>query len=176
MCSKRSRWARGTLGIVAVAVIAVSFPAQIMGMQNARLGREEAGQLHALSNRLAPRGYVESGTFAIQRSEAAWLDAQHLPNGSVLLDTAYSFAVVLASDHPRQFVIDSDYDFDAAIADPVTFRVRYVVVPDPRHYPHDRINQVQGQLFDSGGPGMKLAKEFEDPRLGTFRVYAVSEG
>jgi hypothetical protein len=121
-------------------------------------------------------GYAEAGAFAIQRSEAAWLDAQHLPNGSVLLDTAYSFAVVLASDHPRQFVIDSDYDFDAAIADPVTFRVRYVIVPDPKHYPHDRINQVQGQLFDSGGPGMKLAKEFDDPRLGTFRVYAVSQG
>lgn len=174
--AQRSWLAPAALGIVAVAVVAVSFPAQIIGMQNARLGREEAGQLHGLSSSLAPHGYAETGAFAIQRSEASWLDAQHLPNGSVLLDTAYSFAVVLASDHPRQFVIDSDYDFDAAIADPVTFRVRYVIVPDPRHYPHDRINQVQGQLFDSGGPGMKLAKEFVDPRLGTFRVYAVSQG
>jgi hypothetical protein len=67
-----------------------------------------------------------NGMWAGDRALAARLDALALPPGSVLADSGSAFALIAASRNPRQFVVTSDSDFAAALADPPT-QVRYVL-------------------------------------------------
>jgi hypothetical protein len=46
----------------------------------------------------------------------------------VVTDSAYAFAIILASRHPRQFVITPDRDFPAILADPRGHQVRFLLV------------------------------------------------
>ncbi|GAY18237.1 hypothetical protein [Mycobacterium sp. shizuoka-1] len=62
---------------------------------------------------------------------ADYLDNQHLPNGSVLMDTFAGWGIWLYSDDPKQFVVTSDYDFAAALNRPWDNRVRYILVSNP---------------------------------------------
>lgn len=68
-----------------------------------------------------------TGMWAGDRALAARLDALGLPPGSVLADTGSAFAVVAASENPRQFLITSDAGFAAALADPPGHGIRYVL-------------------------------------------------
>jgi hypothetical protein len=169
-----NRWLAELISAAVVIALIAGSPTQLAAMQSPRIGREEAGQVAAFSARLGrPGAYDQVGVFKTQRTMAAWLDAQHLKEGAVLTDDAYTFGMILASSKPKQFIVDSDYDYDAALADPVTFHVRYVVVPDPAVFPHDRVNQAHPNLFVSGDQDMKLAQTFTD-RTVTFKVYAVN--
>lgn len=69
-----------------------------------------------------------NGTFEVDRDVAAYLDAKQLPDGSVAIDSGSGFAVLAATDDPRQFVITSDQDFDGAVADPIGHGVQYLLL------------------------------------------------
>ncbi len=145
--SNRSRARRRAPIIIGIAVIAgcaVAIPRSVSGMANSRWGREEAALVHLLPG----YGWADSAPSAYS---PGWLDgydkaAQYfsdrkLPDGSVLTDVQYTFPMVLKSDRPHQFVIPSDSDFERDVADPATFRVRYLLISNgpsdvlARNYP-----------------------------------------
>ena len=64
---------------------------------------------------------------------AAYLDRQNLPDGSVLMDTFMNWGVWLASNDPKQFIIDTDFDYTAALNRPWDFGVQYVLVTNPQY-------------------------------------------
>lgn len=64
---------------------------------------------------------------------AAYLDRQNLPDGSVLMDTFMNWGVWLASNDPKQFIIDTDFDYAAALNRPWDFGVRYLLVTNPEY-------------------------------------------
>jgi hypothetical protein len=66
--------------------------------------------------------------FQLDARVAADLDTLTLPDGAVLADAAVAYGVILASARPTQFVITPDRDFPAALADPATARVRYLLL------------------------------------------------
>ncbi len=111
------------------------------------LGTEEAAPLRALISTRNPSNNElwGPGYFQHDRAVARYLDSLDLPDGAVLSDVAFSYAIVLTSENPRQFVVTSDLDFDQAVADPVQFRVGYVLVPSPRMRP---VGRVQSRCAD----------------------------
>src|SRR6478672_9898588 len=86
-----------------------------------------------------------NGMWAQDRALAAWLDAKHLPQASVLGDTGTAFAVVAASDNPRQFRITSDAGFAAALADPPGHGIRYLLRNE-----HGGVDTVRTRWADLG--------------------------
>jgi len=123
----RRRWR-----LLAVGVLVSSAVGSGWAMTSTRLAREESSQLAAVGDRAdASAGQRDAlHRFISERRIAHYLDGMHLPNGSVLLDTGAAFATVLESDDPKQFVITSDLDFRAVLADPSVYGVHYVVVSD----------------------------------------------
>ncbi|MCM3884945.1 hypothetical protein [Frankia sp. R82] len=107
------------------------------------------------------------------RALARWLDAQHLPAHSVLVDTATGFAVVLSSHHPRQFVAPAEARFDVLAADPARYRVRFVLArPRVAALPADRVNRAFPDLV--GDPRLSLVRVAANPGdLPAWRVYGV---
>jgi hypothetical protein len=86
-----------------------------------------------------------NGMWAQDRALAAWLDSLHLPQASVLADTGTAFAVVAASDNPRQFLITSDDGFGAALADPPAHGIRYLLRNE-----HGGVDTVRARWADLG--------------------------
>jgi hypothetical protein len=82
---------------------------------------------------------------------ATYLDRRHLPEGSVLIDSFVGWAVWLASDKPKQFVITSDYDFVTALNRPWAFGISYIVVTNPAgSAAPDAINKRYPTLWTDG--------------------------
>jgi hypothetical protein len=97
----------------------------------------------------------------------------HQVGGSslVAMDTFTTFAIDLASPDPRRFVITSDRDFEAAIAEPYRHNVKYFVVPKPvDRGRQDRINQLYPGLWNNGAGFAVLERE-----LGAgYRLYRLT--
>ncbi|MEU4563373.1 hypothetical protein AB0F72_33755 [Actinoplanes sp. NPDC023936] len=115
--TRRTAVTAGTLVLLLAA-----FPTMVNILGNSNLSREEA-QWVTGSGRFNTADLHRVNTLV-----AADLDAMNLPDGAVLTDVAYSFAVVLASDDPDQFVITPDRDFTAAAGDPSAHGVQYLLV------------------------------------------------
>jgi hypothetical protein len=90
-------------------------------------GRIRPAILATMGYEVDPRGN-SNGAFDTDRTVAAFLDAKQLPAGKVAIDSGSGFAVILASDNPRQFVITSDSDFHGAVIDPVGHHVQYLLL------------------------------------------------
>lgn len=109
-----------------------------------------------------------------ERQLAAWLDAKNLPNGSVLMDTFLAWGVWLSSDHPKQFVITSDYDFSAALNRPWDMGIRYIVATNPRLNIPDAINRRYPNLWSTGAGIATLVYAADGTTTDEmFRVYEV---
>ncbi|WP_432824894.1 hypothetical protein [Dactylosporangium sp. CA-092794] len=108
--------------VAALLAVAVAVPSTGLTLRNPDLAREESAFLTtggAAQTRFLARQHLRIG---------ADIDALGLPDGSVLTDAAYSYAIILASRHPRQFVITSDRDFATILADPKGHNVHYYLV------------------------------------------------
>ncbi|HEY8790961.1 MAG TPA: hypothetical protein VIM10_17780 [Actinopolymorphaceae bacterium] len=115
-------------------------------------------------------------TFGTERQLATYLDSLDLPDGSVLLDTVYGFAVVVGSTDPKQFVIPSDYDFVRLLNDPNAGGVQYLLTVEPAgRGATDAVNRRYPSLFASGGTVGSLMFEArnEGPNQPTFRLFRV---
>lgn len=118
----------------------------------------------------------QARTFATERGLAAHLDALALPDGAVLTDTVYGFAVVVASDHPRQFVIPSDSDFVNILNDPAGHDVQYLLtVPNSGRGTSDAINRRYPTIYENGAQIAVLELEIPSSGTGqpTYRLYRV---
>ncbi|WP_433604047.1 glycosyltransferase family 39 protein [Dactylosporangium sp. CA-139114] len=108
-----------TAGLLAAAA---AVPVTVHTLTDPRLAREESAFLNADGARRTR--YLAGLNLHI----GAAIDALDLPDGAVLTDSAYSYAIILASRKPRQFVINSDRDFAEILADPKRHHVRYLLV------------------------------------------------
>jgi hypothetical protein len=109
-----------------------------------------------------------------ERQLAAWLDAKKLPDGAVLMDTFLAWGIWLSSDHPKQFVITSDYDFSAALNRPWDMGIRYIVATNPRLNIADAINRRYPELWSTGAGIARLIYSSDGATSDEmFRVYEV---
>ena len=119
-----------------------------------------------------------AATFSTERELAQYLDGLGLPPGSVITDTMYGFAVVVASRKPKTFVVPSDRDFVKLLNTPSAYGIRYLLaVPNTGRGTADALNLRYPTLYDTGSDVATL--ELEIPNSGAnqpnYRLYRVNE-
>ena len=87
---------------------------------------------------------------------ADYLDSERLPDGAVLMDSAYTWGTWLSSDNPKQFVITGDYDFKAALNRPWNYQVKYLLVSNPSITGSDALNVRYPTLWNDGAGFSRL--------------------
>lgn len=147
--------------------------------RNHDLAREEATQLEAVVDH---RGAASGSRLALQRlgverQVVRYVDQLHLADGSILIDTAMGFEIVTQSRHPKTFVVTSDRDFQESVADPVAFRIPYIIVPPAGGLGAlDALNRSYPSLYKDGAGIATLVKEFENIEgRPNWRLYKVNE-
>nr|WP_315972003.1 hypothetical protein [Gordonia sp. NB41Y] len=166
----------------AVVVMAVSVPVTAYGMTSPKYAPQE----FAVGSVVWPRPdsvsekYLDERkivrSFSTERDLARYLDRLGLPEGSVLVDTVYGFAVVVQSTHPKQFVIPSDSDFTAVLNDPVDHGVQFMLtVPRSGRGESDALNQRYPTLYENGAQISVLAliARNQGADLPDWRIYRV---
>ncbi|MCW2549445.1 MAG: hypothetical protein JWN96_3905 [Mycobacterium sp.] len=154
--------------------LAAAIPVTASGLLNPRLAREES---YFLTGIFAPdRATVEQREalhrYDQDRSLAAWLDAQHLRNGAVLLDAASGFDVVLSARYSHQFAITTDRDFGLLLGDPKAHHVRYLVTRAAGAGQGDAVSLAFPHI--DRNPAFRLVHVFANAGdLPTWHVYAV---
>nr|WP_235683543.1 ABC transporter [Mycolicibacterium fluoranthenivorans] len=176
---------RSRVGYVAVAMLAaVAVPVAGWGMMSPHYAPQEYALGTVLSpdpNSVSPQKAVERrivATFSTERDIAKYLDGLDLPDSSVITDTVYGFAVVVASENPRIFVVPSDPDFVELLNDPSAHGIKYLLsVPPSGRGASDALNQRYPTLYDTGSDVATL--ELEIPNDGDsqpdWRLYRVRD-
>jgi len=117
-------------------------------------------------------------TFSTERQIARYLDDLHLPEGAVITDTVYGFAIIAASRHPKTFVIPSDPDFVRLLNDPSAAGIEYLlVVPPTGRGVSDAVNRRYPTLYNTGADIATLELEMPNDGEGqpNWRLYRVNE-
>src|SRR5262249_43158147 len=96
----------------------------------------------------------------------------HLPDGSVLVDAADGFAIVLAAPDPSTYVITPDRDFKAMLADPALWNVRYILVAPTHHV----VEQTYPGMFETGAGIGRRVRDFPGGNGGyEWRLYRIDK-
>ena len=173
-------WVRGWSGFsarVAVAagvivLLVVGSAASLRTMLDAHLGREEAYTMESWLLGPDRQSTLPDQTSAAGGAVARYLDGLSHPDGSVLVDVATGFPIVLQSERPRQFVITPDRDFPASLSDPRVFGIRYLVVRVDSQL--DAVGRVHGLTSSTESPIVDLVREFEEGGV-SWRLFAVRD-
>jgi hypothetical protein len=161
------------LTLALIALVAVSLPIGLGTMTNPHMGREEVDQLRAIGNGHDPT------LASVQQAEiggqaAAYIDGMNLPDGSVVVDVAVGFQIVLQSKDPHQFVITPDRDFARVLADPKTFHATYLLLPSGVGYSSlDAVSRAYPGLFRDGGRFVTLVREWGSG-IFAWRLYSIN--
>jgi hypothetical protein len=168
------RSANAVVTLAALALVALGFPSGLTAMSDPKLGREETDQVRWFLG--APFGGSTVSRQAQQATAlelANYLDGLDLKPGSVLIDVAIGFPVVLQSRQPQQFVITPDRDFPAAAADPIAFGIRYLIVVPPYGYQSvNAIERLHPGIYDTGAGIAEDAADFGTGDA-SWRLYRV---
>jgi hypothetical protein len=166
--------------LVAGAVMAPSIGATAWAMQDPKLGADERLFLWwVISGRTenadqqAKKALVPSA-----RHISDTIDAMQLPDGSIVVDTFTSCVsmIVMMSDHPHQYVITSDRDYQRVLADPTTFHAHYLLVPPSAQYGTlDAVNREYPGLYRDGAGFAHKVKDFHERGCPPFRLYRVTQ-
>ena len=165
--------------MVFVSLLALlSVPTTAWAMTDHRTGVGEVPELRWV---LHPNHLNETdrNTKAVITSSAVIahrIDAMRLAPGSVVTDTFTPCvsSMLMNSAHPHQFVITSDRDFQQVLADPVTFRAHYLLLPPPGGYGDlDAVTRAYPSLYDQGAKGARLVTTFHEPGCPALRLYQV---
>lgn len=152
-----SRWSNKIAATIVIVVVATAIPVTAAGMTSPKYAPQEFALGSVVDPRpdsvdqkyLGEQRIVRS--FSTERALAQYLDGLDLPDGAVLCDTVYGFAVVVQSERPRQFVIPSDRDFAQLLNDPVGGGVRYfLTVPPEGRGLSDAVNQRYPTIYENG--------------------------
>jgi len=173
------------IGYAGVAMtFALCVPIAAWGMSLPQYAPQEyalGAMINPAPDSVSPRKATEhriARTFSTERQIARYLDDLNLPEGSVVTDTVYGFAIIAASRHPKTFVIPSDPDFVRLLNDPSAAGVEYLlVVPPTGRGVSDAVNQRYPTLYNTGADIATL--ELEMPNDGenqpNWRLYRVNE-
>jgi hypothetical protein len=179
--SGRRRWpalAARAAGVAVVCMVAVAVPVGASTMldpgSNPGYGGE-AFQLRPVLFPNEPLGQITPfGQFEVGRQAATYVDGLHPGNGSVLVDGAMGFPILLESADPTQFITTSDRDFQRALLDPVSFHVRYLLVPEDVGYQSlDALNQAYPGIYKTGAGVGQLVTQFSAGG-NNWRLYLVT--
>lgn len=171
------RWAGSAVAAVVVAAaLGPALPVAADTLLDRRLAREEAAALRTI---LQPESATEAerrSTLMLRFGDVVAGDlADFGPGrGSILTDTAFSFPVVLAAADPAWFVMRSDRDFEAALARPWIFGVRYLLVPSPTgRAVADAVNAEYPDLW-TGDPLASKVREWTDQYGTQWGLFAIT--
>lgn len=175
-----SRGLYAVSAMVAVMVMVVGLPVTAYGMSVKRYAPQEYAVRSIVlpqpdsvdPRRIDERRVIRS--FSTERAIAQFLDRLDLPDGSVLCDTVFGFAVVVQSNRPRQFVIPSDRDFTRVINEPAAHGVQYLLtVPPSGRGATDALNRRYPTIYDNGARIAVLALEApnDGADLPDWRIY-----
>jgi hypothetical protein len=104
-----------------------------------------------------------------------YIDALHLPPGSVLMDTYTAWPIWMLSDDKKQFVITSDFDFIPALNDPVAYGVKYILVSPPSaNAGADLTNKRYPTLYRTGAGIATLTISVSSKAWLTWRLYKIT--
>jgi len=171
----RQRFLASVLRIAMVAIVAVGLPAAAVTVTDPLLAPEEANRVASIVTGTPIESTPGTARYRTGGEIARYLDALALPDGSVLVDTWLGFPTVLRSSRPLQFVITSDRDFSAAVTDPSTFGVTYLLVPEPAYLGSvDALNRTYPELYSRGAGIGTLQREFRAST--SWRLYKVAGG
>lgn len=143
-----------------------------------RLAREESTQLQGVFDHRSatPGSRLALDRFGTEQEVVRYLDDLEPGRGSVLIDLFQGFKITTQAPDMAMFVLTSDRDFQEAVADPVTFRIKYIVVPDLVRGGLDAINTAYPSLYQDGAGIAGLVKEFENVSdFPNWRLYKVNE-
>ncbi|PTR25769.1 dolichyl-phosphate-mannose-protein mannosyltransferase [Rhodococcus sp. OK519] len=139
---------------VAMSLLVGSTGVTAVAMGNERL----AGLEYPVASAIMAGGRSDFDSvrnFSAERRIAQYLDNLDLPEGSVLLDTVQSFAIVTSSAKPKQFVITSDTDFVRILDDPAAHGVQYIItVPNVKRGTADAVNRRYPTMYENGSSGV----------------------
>jgi hypothetical protein len=161
--------------VILTAMLAIAAPTGAAGAW-AQQGSGASGLATVLPLPLASDAAQRaSHRWTTEREVAQYLDSLSLPQASVLMDDFEGFAIFINSDNKRQFVITSDRDFQAALAEPVDAGVRYILVPQPKDIAVlEAVNRTYPGFYFNGGGIADLEKEFPQNSDGPiWRLYRV---
>ncbi|MFE3195394.1 ArnT family glycosyltransferase [Nocardia sp. NPDC059240] len=181
--SARRRELVPMLGAAAAALLlVVSLPATAVGM-NSQLMAVQEYPLRAVlfpdPNNVSDKYFDQAriaATFSTERKLANYLDALHLPPGSILMDTVYGFAVLVASAQPDRFVIPSDQDFVRILNRPAERGAKYILaVPNTGRGTSDAVNRRYPTMYENGAQIATLELEIPNDGAGqpNWRLYRV---
>jgi hypothetical protein len=171
----RGNWPAATL-LGASLVVAIPITTPLIVDEDIAYGQLESGFVSLVD----PLGYPPQEQPArrrlvSERQLAQWFDSHDLPDGSVLMDTFLTWGIWLSSDHPKQFVITSDYDFVAALNRPWDFGIRFIVTTNPDSNVPDAINRRHPTLWADGAGIARLVYAADGPTSDEmFRVYRMT--
>jgi hypothetical protein len=163
---------RVTIAALVILLSVVGIGESVRTMLDAHLGREEAYTVQSWL--VGPDGQspLPDQTHAAGGAVARYLDRLPPEDGSVLVDVATGFPVVLQSTRPRQFVITPDRDFPASLADPRAFGISYLLVRADSEL--DAVGRVHGLATATQSSVADLVKEFTEGAV-TWRLFAVRD-
>ncbi|MGE2689227.1 hypothetical protein [Mycolicibacterium pulveris] len=167
---------RTAIFVLMVSVVCTSFPITWRSMLDPSIGKEEYGIRSVLWPEQYPRDsfwFFWSGEVA--ENTVRWFDSQNLPAGSVVMDTFGLARMWLASEHPEQFVVRSDYDFFDKLNHPAETGVRYILVPRPSGLGElDAVNIRYPTLWNTGAGIGTLVMTVTGPTGGAqFRIFRI---
>jgi hypothetical protein len=175
------KWAPQLRHIGSVLLVLAVAPAMVtsyQAMMSRTVGREESLLLRTVVPGVSSdaRERTQQARQVAIMSMAAKLDALRLPRGSIVTDTATPCVppLVLASGHPQQFVITNDRDFQRVLDDPVTFRARFLLVPEGSGYGSlDAVVRTYPSLYQDGAGFAHLYEQFQPSACPNFRLLEV---
>ena len=166
-------------GLIAVAMVAPSVASATALTTNRELASEEVRHLGVIFHpeRSDQAQQRLSRRFATEREVAAYLDGLHLPEGSVLVDVYSAFPIVLISNRPRQFVVNSDYDFEAVLVHPSRFGIKYLITQPAAGGQLNAIGRQYPGVYETGAGIATLDRHFDNRGdLPNWRIYEMNEG
>lgn len=174
-CWRRAKWP-SVLLLTGSLVVSIPFTGRLIPDQDVAYGQLESGFVSLMDPVAHPPNEDPARRRLIsERNLARWFDAKDLPPGSVLMDTFLTWGIWLSSEHPKQFVITSDYDFTAALNRPWDFGIRYIVATNPRLNVADAVNRRYSSMWDDGAGIGDLVLSADGPTPDEmFRVYRLT--
>ena len=165
------------MGLAAVAMVALAVPVGAMTMLNPADNPSYGGEAFQLRPVLYPNEPIGAITpfaqYEIGSQAATYLDQMNLGGGAVLVDGAMGFPIILESRNPGQFITTPDRDFQSALLDPVSFGVKYLLVPEDVGYQSlDAVNRAYPGIYDTGAGIGQLVAQFSSGG-NNWRLYQV---